>query len=210
MGTDHIGETNMKFYFTGDLHLGHRNILKYAKRLIFMNKDEVSAYHKITNQIDMRNMIISEESLNCHNNTLIKNFNMRVKPEDTTFILGDFCFKNTKSSIYRGEGSTVPASYWEKQLNGKLIFIKGSHDKNNSCKAIIHSMVLHYGGMELFAIHDPKDYNPKYKINLCAHVHQNWKMQKRNKTILINVGVDVWNYKPVAINEILKIYNTGR
>jgi calcineurin-like phosphoesterase family protein len=36
---------------------------------------------------------------------------------------------------------------------------------------------------------------------LCGHIHQHWKVKGR----MINVGVDVWNYTPVHIDEISKI-----
>ena len=38
---------------------------------------------------------------------------------------------------------------------------------------------------------------------LCGHVHEKWKIQGR----MINVGVDVWDYKPVPVTEIEKIIN---
>ena len=49
---------------------------------------------------------------------LIKNWNQLVGHEDTVIHLGDFCFGDVKQ--------------WEKyrnQLNGKIILIKGNHDK---------------------------------------------------------------------------------
>ena len=59
-----------KYWFTADLHLGHFNIIKYTGRPF--------------------------KSLKEMNETLIRNWNARVKPEDTVFNVGDFCFKNTK------------------------------------------------------------------------------------------------------------------
>src|SRR5690606_2613015 len=36
---------------------------------------------------------------------------------------------------------------------------------------------------------------------ICGHVHQNWKFKEK----MINVGVDVWDFKPVSIDEIKKV-----
>lgn len=40
---------------------------------------------------------------------------------------------------------------------------------------------------------------------LCGHIHQNWKTRGK----MINVGVDVWDFKPVNIAEIEKIIISG-
>ena len=44
-------------------------------------------------------------------------------------------------------------------------------------------------------------------INFVGHVHQNWKFKRIVRgckiTDVINVGVDVWNYRPVTIEEAL-------
>ena len=60
----------MRFWFTGDSHFNHTNIIKYTDRPF---KD---IYHM--------------------NETIIKNWNERVKDEDTVFHLGDFCFKRKR------------------------------------------------------------------------------------------------------------------
>jgi calcineurin-like phosphoesterase family protein len=39
-------------------------------------------------------------------------------------------------------------------------------------------------------------------LNICGHVHQNWLKRGNN----INVGVDVWDFTPVPLDEILKIW----
>ena len=50
--------------------------------------------------------------------TLIENWNSVVQDEDIVFYLGDFAFKD------RGEDV-----WFRKQLNGKIYFIMGNHDK---------------------------------------------------------------------------------
>ena len=60
------------------------------------------------------------------NETIIRRHNERVKPEDTVFFLGDFCFKSKSG---RGEGEGYKAEHYLSQLNGKMIMIRGNHDK---------------------------------------------------------------------------------
>ena len=138
-------------------------------------------------------------SLEHMDRVIIANHNQRVKDGDVVFHVGDFCFRGGK------EGAKFSAAEYESQLNGKLIFIRGNHDHNNSCHTIIESMILSYGGYSIYMVHWPEKANDAYPLNFCAHVHANWKHRRLSSgTILVNVGVDVWHYRPVSIDEILK------
>ena len=166
----------MKYWFTSDCHFGHANIIKYTKRP-FKTLDEM-------------------------NSAIIRNWNSRVKPEDTVFHIGDFCFcKGT-------QGSKEKAIDYEKQLNGKIIFIKGNHDHTNTLNAIIENMEITHGGINMFMTHNPDDFDCSFNINLCGHVHEIWKSKKvinhGLESVIINVGVDVNNFYPVSIEEIIK------
>lgn len=133
---------------------------------------------------------------------IIRNHNSRVKPEDTVFFLGDFCFKNSKGGK-DGEGTTNKAEHYLKQLNGRFVFIRGNHDSNNSLKSIIEYCVINFGGKDIHLCHNPADFNPYMKLNLCGHVHGLWKTKKDKGSTIVNVGIDVWNFKPISINEIM-------
>jgi len=178
-------------WFTSDCHFGHANIIKYSKRPF--------------------------KSLEEMNSTLIKKWNERVKPEDLVFHVGDFCFKNTPNKAHRGEGTIYPSTHYEKQLNGKIIFVKGSHDQNNSCKTCVMSMKIKLGGKNMYLVHDPRYIQFNYDLNIVGHVHKLWKFKriyknpslkyKRKYVDVVNVGVDMWDYAPISIEEILKGYN---
>ena len=170
----------MKFWFTSDYHFGHENIIEYCNRP-FKDVEEM-------------------------NNTIIENHNSRVSPEDTVFFLGDFCFHNGPSGK-EGEGTQTKSQSYLDKLNGKMIMIKGNHDKNNTVRTCINNMVISLGGNKMFLVHNPKDYNKNYKINLVGHVHEKWKIKKINDVILVNVGVDVWDFRPIEIQDILNEIN---
>jgi len=144
------------------------------------------------------------------NDTIIRNHNSRVKEDDTVFHIGDFCFKNSKNGK-AGEGVPVKSSEIEKQLNGKIIHIKGNHDKNNSTKTIIHNCKISFGGKIINLVHNPEHCNYDAKINFTGHVHEKWeieRMQQYHKyTDCVNVGVDVWNFMPVSFDEIIGRYS---
>ena len=169
----------MAYYFTSDYHLGHENIIKYTKRPF------KSLYHM--------------------NSTIIKNHNEIVKNEDTVFFLGDFCFKNSAGGK-PGEGELEKAEHYIKQLNGRLVFIRGNHDNNNSLKTCMESAVIHLGGKDIYLCHNPKDINPGYSLAFCGHVHEKWKFKQFGKTDVVNVGCDVWDFKPIDFEEIWREY----
>ncbi|MFA5174699.1 MAG: metallophosphoesterase [Candidatus Pacearchaeota archaeon] len=173
----------MNTWLTSDLHLGHSGIIKYCNRPF---KDEQQM-----------------------NETLIRNWNQRIKKDDVVYHLGDFCFRGGI------EGGTNKAKYWEDQLNGKIIHIKGNHDPQNSVKSILKVALLEFGNKVVLAKHEP----PLMKLEvpefcdfvLCGHVHEKWKyiwLSDTNDTIpIINVGVDIWNFRPVRLDEILVFYD---
>ena len=86
-----------KIFFTSDLHFGHKNILAY----------------------DNRPFNTIEE----HDEALIKNWNGKVGDEDHVYILGDFSFYNANKSCEILD-----------QLKGHKHLIIGNHDKKN-CKS---------------------------------------------------------------------------
>lgn len=165
-------------WFTSDWHLGHKNIIEYAQRPF--------------------------KSLEDMNKSIIRNFNEKAKEGDIVIFLGDFCFKNSNNA--RGEGDLKKAIDYLKEIkpNVHFTFIKGNHDAHNSLPSIIEKAVISFGGKKIFCTHKPEDYNPKYRINIVGHIHEKWKVKKEKGSYLVNVGVDVWHFRPVTINEILK------
>jgi calcineurin-like phosphoesterase family protein len=84
-----------------------------------------------------------------------------------------------------------------------MIFIKGNHDRNNSLKTPIEKLVIRYGGQRICLVHNPLHADSTYPLNFVGHVHEKWKIKRLNEnSIMVNVGVDVWNFKPVSYEEI--------
>ncbi len=167
----------MNIFFTSDLHLGHKNIIEYCGR--------------------------PHKSLEHMNKELIRRWNERVKEEDMIFVLGDFCFRNSPGGK-DGEGATVKAIDYIWQLKGQKIFLKGNHDKNNSLKTPIDSLVIKYGGEEIYCCHRPEDADLTYKYCFVGHVHGMWTFKYINLCLLVNVGVDRWSFYPIKFHEIMR------
>lgn len=173
----------MRVWFTADTHFGHGNIIKYCVRP-FKGVEDMEK-------------------------VLVKRWNERVKNGDTVIFLGDFMFKRGKG-VGQSEGSMNDFNHYKDQLNGDIVFIRGNHDNNNTVDTKIENLVLQFGKSLIFCTHNPSDYNWDYPINLIGHIHTHWKIS-RNVTdrgrdvFLVNVGVDVWNFYPVKIEEILRL-----
>jgi calcineurin-like phosphoesterase family protein len=139
------------------------------------------------------------------NETIIKNWNAIIKDGDTVYLLGDFMFRDSIEFLDR--------------LNGNIILIRGNHDRKEIFKAkniiCYQKFEYNYDGYKFLLNHRPvfDGYDPykdsdnhiknvdDYDYILCGHVHEKWKTKGKN----INVGVDVWDFKPITINDIIKL-----
>lgn len=174
-------------YFSSDHHFGHNNIIKYCNRP-FSSVDEM-------------------------NKIMIDNWNSIVSSNDIVYYLGDF------SLSYNVLMEILPI------LNGEKHLIAGNHDKchpanNNKTKSFqsyidygFSSVKLHDTiviGNEIVNMHhmpyyqNKDDKYSKYKIIndnkwlLHGHIHNNYVSHKK----MINVGVDVWDFKLVSLEKI--------
>ena len=122
------------------------------------------------------------------NETLVQNWNNVVANDDTVYVLGDFAWKYPFTRV--------------EQLNGKKIFIIGGHDKGLKGEKLLEMKI---GEQWFILCHYPLySWNKEYygSIHLHGHNHNNPIEYKRNR---INVGVDVWDFYPVSLDEILKL-----
>lgn len=118
-------------------------------------------------------------------NELISRWNNRITNDDTVYVLGDFAWRRGKE-------------YADKLL-GKKIFLLGDHDKQITGERL---MIVKLENVWFTLCHWPLySWNKQYygAIHLHGHNHNNPIEIKENR---INVGVDVWNFQPVNIEEI--------
>jgi len=170
----------MTTYFTGDQHFEHDQIMIYEDR-------------------PWKNVREMEKGITEIHNSV-------VGPDDVVWNLGDLSL--VKPDNVRFYDRIVG------NLNGHKHLILGqTHD---SCKPFyyvnrgftsVHTAIqLNVEGHDVICAHDPAVWNaiPNKDeiIFLCAHVHKFFKSIKERKTV--NVGVDVWDFKPVSMEEILE------
>lgn len=185
----------MARYFTADLHLGHRNIIDYCGRP-FRNVDEMNV-------------------------VLIERWNETVSSHDEVIVLGDFALGKI--------ADTLPLAG---RLNGRKVLLAGNHDRcwsghRKGAEASTaryldagfaeiwqDTVEVEVGGMRVTACHfpyrgDSHDHD-RYVAHrpvdkgawlIHGHVHERWRVRDR----MINVGVDVWGYRPVPEQTIVDL-----
>ena len=172
-------------WFTSDLHLGHTNVIKLASRP-YADIDEMD-------------------------NSLIANWNSLINRDDEIYILGDFSFKPVETV----EG-------YLSRLKGKKYLVRGNHDRVGAYPYKVPTGLewvrdyheLNVDGVRLILFHYPIfEWNAVYRgsVHLYGHVHNimeytDWHLNRGWRSI--NVGVDVNDYCPINVKQILaKISN---
>ena len=182
------GLRNAKTYFISDTHFNHKNIIKYCNRP-FKDVEEM-------------------------NRVIIENWNNIVTDFDTVFHLGDVGLTNEKDMK-----EIIP------KLKGKKVLIKGNHDKKSekffreAGFRFIPKSPLELYDKKLILSHKPlKDREiPDEYINVHGHIHNNplhkidpvtnkieYPKNLYSEKLHINVSVDVTDFKPISLKELLK------
>lgn len=185
-------------YFTSDLHFYHANVIKYCNR----------PYNSVGHM----------------NEELINNWNYIVTNEDTVYCLGDFSFAPRPVELFserlNGIKKLIPGNhdpihpynkhYKRAHKQGKLKELFKFYE-DNGWEVLPIDSTLDIAGTIVNLNHMP--YNttdPRYTeylpVNdgrwlLCGHVHEKWRVMSN----MINVGVDVWEYSPVSLEQVNKI-----
>lgn len=184
----------MSRYFTSDFHLGSLNILKYANRPFSSSEDAMAS--------------------------LLINVNSNLARYDTLIHVGDFMLSGAdRHDNVEDSGLKYKTNDYLGMFEPNLILLSGNHDDGRNCETSAKSMVidLNQNYKNVFVSHFPS-YHKHYRgpfgnlqkaprIALCGHVHDKWllKYDKQHHVLNINIGVDVWNYKPVRDSEITEI-----
>lgn len=140
-------EKEMKTWLTADLHFGHKNIMKFCPVTRARFNDDVDYM----------------------NNAMVEEWNAKVDPNDTVYILGDVAFM-----------SGSDAGRLTKRLNGKKILIAGNHDRKTlkdetfrSAFVEIHTYLdIKYDGHKIVMFHYPiAEWDQMHHGSLHFHGH---------------------------------------
>jgi len=171
-------------WFSSDWHFGHANILKHQplRAMHFSNIEAMDDF-------------------------FINSINEIVKPHDTLYFLGDFCWRANSIKTYR------------QHINvHNLCVCRGNHDKSSLGKFVSqfeHMLFIKFKKIIIHLCHYPliswsaSNYG---SIHLYGHCHGNMeeKLNKLNPNRLsMDVGIDniyklIGKWRPINLEEILK------
>ena len=204
-------------FFSSDTHFGHRNIQRFCPSRPGADFPARSA---------------SEEASRIHymNETIIANFNEVVGPDDELWLLGDIAmgpFKESIQNVARLNGRKfLVAGNHDRCWSGMS---QKERDKNTDIYREVGFVMMPeileielYDYIPVVLSHFPYDgdhteedrypgFRPKDegKVLINGHVHDEWKVNTSKKgSLMINVGVDVWDYKPVPEAELVRLITT--
>lgn len=170
-------------YYTADLHLGHANVIRHDGR--------------------------PYDSLEEMDETLIENWNSRVRKNDEVFVVGDFCFRGD-SKLYL------------KRLNGIKHLIIGNHDtallKDKQALAYFATVdqirdIRDYGKHIVLCHYPIAEWNGYYHGSylVYGHIHNNKNKAyefMKNEERALNAGCMINQYTPVTFEELI-VNNTN-
>ena len=133
------------------------------------------------------------------NAEIIRRHNSRVKNSDTVYHLGDLRMTNNGPNTHELLG----------KLNGRHVIIKGNHDKNNGTSTCLHYGIIELYNQQIVLAHRPEEAEilmavMSVKLGFCGHIHEKWQFRETEYGLLVNVGVDVWDFYPIDAKQIFK------
>jgi len=141
------------------------------------------------------------KSIDYMNKVIINNLNEDVKEEDTLIVAGDITMK--------GPDFVHPLRRLLSRIKcKKKILVLGNHDTLHALDYVhkigfwsVHTS-LELETKDILVVHDPAlSIIAKQRLFVGGHVHDMFKVCKN----FINVGVDVWNFRPVPLEKIEEI-----
>jgi calcineurin-like phosphoesterase family protein len=180
-------------WFTSDTHFGHSRIIELCDRPF--------------------------SSVDAMNEGIIENWNALVKPNDLVFHMGDVAM-----------GKIADSLPLVGRLNGRIALVPGNHDRVFSGNKISHierftpeylkvfeTILPEWTGLDVLPVdfchfpfagdsHEDDRYTELRPVDngqwlIHGHVHDEWKVRGKQ----INVGVDVWDFRPVHLDQIMEV-----
>ena len=164
----------MAVFFTADFHFGHRAIMEACGR-----------NYSTTAKMDA---------------DLVKRYNSVVGDSDKVYVLGDLSMVGSTQKGWLGQ--------IVERMKGRRHLVLGNHDRLSPWDYVEMGFVSVHTALEIDPLtsvfktvlaHDPAIAEAvRAQWLLCGHVHTLFKEQRN----AINVGVDVWDYRPVSEQQI--------
>ncbi len=199
-------EIKMKTWFTSDLHFGHANIVGWRN----------SAGSNFSSVEQMNELII-------------RNFNDTVASDDQVIFMGDLVMgliadslpllgqlNGVKKSVIGNHDRVFIGEGKKRNKPEKIAMWQDRYKEEAGVEFIEDQWFFDSNGNKLFFMshfptsgdHTAEERFTSFRPNIDendwlvhGHVHNGWKVNGKQ----INVGVDVWDFKPVSLEQILEI-----
>ena len=162
----------MKRFITSDWHLGDNRFKRLRREEFKDDKDMVDS--------------------------LVKNHNELVEPNDLVIVVGDVQFDQAEENWL----------HHVERFNGNKILIRGNHDRifeDSDFKPYFMEIFeegsgldIKVGDIDCWATHHPSCSRID-RFNLVGHIHDLWKIQLN----MLNVGIDVHHFRPVDLDDMV-------
>ena len=164
-----------KIFFTSDMHIGHKNVLKLSDRPF--------------------------DSIEQHDKAIIDNYNKVVGKDDLCYILGDISWNQSLNEYKRifsqlnGQKYVILGNHDSKKSLLRC-------EKEGLILGVSESKIIRYGTKFFYLSHYPcREWAGYFRgyYHLYGHTHANLDDFKQST----DIGVDCWEYEPVGIDEVL-------
>ncbi len=199
----------MKIWLISDTHFSHKNTLRYCGRPFFtIEQCDKTIIERINSLVDPKDTLIHLGDVAMHTRPMLRLI-PQINCKNLILIIGNHeliypYFLKTRGQKFidramedykkagfveihpSGLEISLPWAPWEKvrlsHFPTKNAEDRYHNDKHDAARPIDNGM-----------------------LNICGHVHQNWLKRGNN----VNVGVDVWDFKPILLEDAVHLYNTG-
>ncbi len=118
-------------------------------------------------------------------------WNAVVRPDQTVFHIGDFAFRGRDAQHYLD------------MLNGKVILIRGNHDRPNNDKFFheVHDLaelVVDKDQRIIMCHYAMRTWNHSFRGSWMIHGHSHGTLPLLMDRKSLDMGVDCWNYTPIS------------
>ncbi len=165
--------------FSADSHYGHKNVIQYCNRP-FKTVEEM-------------------------NETLVTNWNNKVRKQDIVYHIGDFAFLTPEKA------KTI-----FDRLNGEKHLVMGNHDRYDVMKRLGWASISQYkeikvNGQSIVLLHYAmKVWNKSHHGSWHLYGHSHNSLPDDPTSLSIDVGVDAHSYAPISFDEVKQIMSRKR
>ncbi len=188
----------MSLFFTADTHFGHTNLTRAGR-----TPEKARPFDTV------------EE----HDDYLVRQWNAVVRPHDTVYHLGDVCW---------GRGGVEKFKILER-LNGNIHLIRGNHDRDikghgnlHRCRWILGQDVvnrpgdrfetiqdlftLKHNGRKIVLCHYPlTEWDSSFHGSIHLHGHCHHNLPQDPDRLRQDIGVDGWDWTPVSVEAVFTL-----